>query len=172
MSLHVPWRVRDAGRRDLPAILAINGEGVPDVSRLSPRNAEDLLEAATLLRVAGAADRIVAYVIAFASEAEYDGEEFQWFRLRSESFLYVDQVAVAASERGRGVASALYADVERVTRGRGLAAITLEVNLRPENPASLGFHLRHGFVEVGRLETRDGRRVCLMEKRLQAAATP
>jgi len=159
-------RIRDAAPGDLPAILAINAEAVPGVGALSPREATFLLESATLLRVAEAGDRTLAYLIGFASETSYDGEELRWFQRRSGSFLYIDQVAVAAEARGRGVASELYADLESTARSRGHAAITLEVNLRPENAVSLRFHACQGFAEVGRLETRDGRLVSLMEKRL------
>ena len=170
--IHGSYRIRDAVASDLPAILSINAEGVPGVSALAPRDAAALLVAATHLRVAEQGDEAVAYVIVFASHTSYDGEEFQWFRRRTGAFLYVDQVAVARLARGRGVASALYMDVEAAAGRRGLPAITLEVNLRPENPASLRFHRRRGFIEVGRLETRDGRLVSLMEKRPEDAATP
>ena len=160
-------RIRDAGREDLPAILEINREGAPGVGRLDLSEATGLLERSTFLRVAEDGSGVTGYVIVFASGTPYDGEEYLWFGRRPGDFLYVDQVAVARIARGRGVASALYADVERAARERGLLTIACEVNLRPENLASLRFHARQGFLEVGTLETRDGRLVSLLEKRLQ-----
>jgi predicted GNAT superfamily acetyltransferase len=161
---HGSYRIRDAVAGDLPAILSINAESVPGVSALAPPDAAVLLEEATIARVAEEDHDVIAYVIVFASSASYAGEEFQWFLRRPGTFLYVDQVAVARRARGRGVATALYADIEAAARGRGVFTITLEVNLRPENSASMRFHGRRGFVEAGRLETRDGRLVSLMEK--------
>ncbi len=160
-------RIRDAGREDLPAILEINREGAPGVSALALTEAASLLARSTFLRVAEDGSGVTGYVIVFASGTPYEGEEYLWFGRRSGDFLYVDQIAVARNARGRGVASGLYADVERAARDRGLATIACEVNLRPENPASLRFHARQGFLEVGRLETRDGMLVSLLEKKVR-----
>ena len=44
---------------------------------------------------------------------------------------------------------------------------TLEVNVKPLNEGSLRFHAREGFVEVSQLETRPGKIVSLMVKRLR-----
>ncbi len=45
-----------------------------------------------------------------------------------------------------------------------ISRLTCEVNLEPPNPASLEFHRRIGFSEVGRLNTRDGRTVALLSR--------
>src|SRR5437867_7516833 len=134
--IHGSYRIRDAVAGDLPAILSINAEGVPGVSALAPRDTAALLEAATLFRIAEDGERAIAYVIVFASNASYDGEEFQWLRRRPGAFLYIDQVAVARQARGRGVASALHEAIEAAARRLGLPALTLEVTLRPETPTS------------------------------------
>jgi predicted GNAT superfamily acetyltransferase len=47
----------------------------------------------------------------------------------------------------------VYDEVEAVAATRGRMA--LEVNLVPPNPASMAFHLRRGYVEVGRLGDAD-----------------
>ncbi len=67
-----------------------------------------------------------------------------------------------------GVASALYADVAGAARERGISVLACEVNLKPENPISLRFHARQGFVEIGTLGTRDGRIVSLMSASLRS----
>jgi predicted GNAT superfamily acetyltransferase len=97
--------------------------------------------------------------------ASYGSMNYAWFSARYEDFVYLDRVAVAATHRGAGLGSALYAEVERRTRA---PHFTLEVNLRPRNDGSLRFHARHGFVEVGQLETDYGARVSLMAKALPA----
>ena len=164
-------RIRDARPEDAPAILAINADGVPGVSALTRETLADLLERATCFRVAETGHGLAGYVILFAADAAYDGEEFLWFQGRLAAgriapFLYIDQVAVAGRTRRSGVATTLYDDVANAARLRGLSLLTCEVNLRPENPASIRFHHRNGFREIGTLETRDGRRVSLLLRSL------
>ena len=74
------------------------------------------------------------------------------------------------SARRRGVARALYADVEAFALERG-AAVTCEVNVLPPNPASMEAHGRLGFVEVGRLEHEPGAKVvAMMRKEIRSKA--
>jgi len=127
---------------------------------------EKLLRVSPCFRVAEHAGVLVAYMIGLCSDADYDGEEFLWFKSRFPDFVYVDQVAVARETRGKGAASALYADLERFAAGRETRLLTLEVNLRPENRPSLVFHEHHRFFEIGRLETADGRLVSLRAKEI------
>jgi len=152
---------RAATRADAPAILSINRDGVPGVSALGRSDIEGFFGISPFFRVAERAGVLVAYLIGIGSEADYDGEEFLWFRSRFPDFVYVDQVAVAREARGAGVASTLYEDLEMFAAGRGSPLLALEVNLRPENRPSLVFHERHRFSEIGRLETADGRLVSL-----------
>ncbi len=163
------FEVRSARRSDGPAILAINRQGVPGVSALSPSEVEELHRISGHFRVVELEGVLVGYLAGLSSDVVYDGEEFLWFKRQFRHFLYVDQVAVAKEGRGQGAASALYADLETFAAAQGTTLLALEVNLRPENRPSLVFHDRHGFSEVGRLETRDGRLVSLMTKRLKGA---
>ena len=162
-------RLRAAGGADGPAILAINREGAPGVALLGERDVGRFLEMSPFFRVAERAGEVVAYLIGLGSNADYDGEEFLWFRSRHGGFVYVDQVAVAERARGLGAASALYGDLEQFALERGTPLLALEVNLRPENRPSLRFHDRMGFAEIGRLETSDGRLVSLRLKRIAPA---
>jgi len=156
--------VRAATRADTPAILSINRAGMPGVGELGQADVERFLGMSPFFRVAERAGLLAAYLIGVGSEADYDGEEFLWFRERFSAFLYVDQIAVAAEARGAGVASRLYAELESFAGGRGVPLLALEVNLRPMNRPSLLFHERQRFSEVGRLETADGRLVSLQTR--------
>jgi uncharacterized protein len=142
---------------------------MPGVGELKQAEIDDCFARATLFRVAERDLEVCAYLLALAPGFDAIGDEYAWFSDRSIDFLYVDQIAVATRARGLGVGTALYADVEREARARGLARITCDVNLRPMNPESLAFHARHGFREVGRMEVRDGRFVALLEKPLDAS---
>lgn len=114
---------------------------------------------------------LIGYLLAFPSQAPYDGEEFiALVRSRAERFLYIDQVAVARHMRRTGAASALYEHVEADARRTAFAALCCEVNLEPPNPGSLAFHRQAGFERLGMLETADGRTVALLRKPLRPGA--
>ena len=158
--------MRRGTKTDLPAILSINRVGVPGVSAVSLAEAERLFGTASWFQVVELAGTVVGYAIAFTPDAPYGGEEFLWIKRSFDRFVYVDQVAVSLEGRRKGVASALYSDLEAFARAEGIPRLACEVNIRPENAPSLAFHTQHGFSEVGRLDTRDGRLVSLMVKEL------
>ena len=159
--------IRAARAGDRAAIAQVNLEGQPGVNPMSAEEIDACLARATLFRVAQSADAVCGYLIAFAAGFESIGDEYAWFSARRPAFLYVDQVAVSRAAWGQGVAAALYAELEREARARGIAHLVCEVNLHPANPRSLAFHARQGFREVGRLEVSDGRHVALLERELE-----
>ncbi len=164
--MRAPIAIRQAEAADRPAILALNHAADPRVFQLTRATLDDLLDRATLAWVATADQRVAGYLIALDSSAEYDGEEFNWFRGRGPGFVYVDQVVVDSDDRGRGIGTALYADLEAWARRRHWTTLACEVHLAPPNPESYAFHRRRGFVELDRLDTSDGRRVALLHKPL------
>ena len=51
--------------------------------------------------------------------------------------------------RGRGLGQQIYAQIKSMAKASGLHWLAAEMNLEPPNPASLAFHRRQGFVEIG-----------------------
>jgi uncharacterized protein len=162
--MHDPISIREIRSGDLEAVRRINAESSPGVSFLAMDSLVRLTAGATLAWVAAAGQDIAAYLIGFAAEAIYDGEEFAWFKQRRRDFIYVDQIATATSFRGQGIGRMLYSEVEGWAASRSCRAVSCEVNLEPPNPQSLAFHRRCGFIEVGSLKTKDGRWVVLLQK--------
>ena len=158
--------IRAARPADREAIARINREGQPGVNPMSAEEIDACLARATLFCVAESAGDPCGYLLAFGAGFAAIGDEYAWFSARHAAFLYVDQIAVARAAWGQGVAAALYAELARAARARGIAQLVCEVNLRPPNPRSLAFHARQGFREVGRLEVSDGRQVALLERTL------
>jgi predicted GNAT superfamily acetyltransferase len=156
--------IRAARPGDREAIAAINAQGQPGVNPFEPGEIERCIARATLFRVAEREGAVCGYLLAFGAGFPSIGDEYAWFATRHPVFLYVDQIAVARSAWRAGVGAALYADLEREARARGVAVLTCEVNLEPPNPRSLAFHEALGFGEVGRLRVGDGRYVALLEK--------
>ena len=158
---------RAARPEDHREILEINREGQPGVVALDLAELRRLDALADYLKVLEVGGEISGYLIAFMRETEYDGEEFGWFRTNyPEPFLYVDQIAVSSRSRKKGLGQALYDDAEAFAMRKLISRLTCEVNLEPPNPVSLEFHLRIGFSEIGRLNTRDGRAVALLSKNI------
>ncbi|MFO0589207.1 MAG: GNAT family N-acetyltransferase [Polyangiaceae bacterium] len=161
--------IRQLAASDQTDVLRINAESLPGVARLDENEIGRLLHLPNShLAAEGADHTVLGYALAFPSDAPYDGEEFHFLkRLQPEPFLYIDQVAVGATARRAGVASALYEALATYARHRRLAAMCCEVNLEPPNPGSLAFHQDAGFHRIGQLQTADGRTVVLMIKPLR-----
>jgi predicted GNAT superfamily acetyltransferase len=107
---------------------------------------------------------VQAFLIALAPGADYDSPNYQWFAQRYRDFVYVDRIVVASGARQAGLASLLYDDLIARARAGRIARITCEVDIEPPNPASLRFHARFGFAEVGTQAVAGGKkRVSLQE---------
>jgi predicted GNAT superfamily acetyltransferase len=148
---------------DEAAILELNNAHEMELSRLDPARLQHLLAAAYHARMA---PHGVAFLIAFAPDADYDGVHFAWFRERFKDFVYVDRIVVAHEARGRGIARALYADLFHHAQADGHSMIGCEVNADPPNPASDAFHASLGFYEIGAASMANGKAVRYFSKPL------
>lgn len=157
---------RPVQTRDFEAILAINAAGYPGVVRLAFDELATVLATAPFFYVAEVDAQVAGYVIAYTDQNSYDGDEFLWFQARYPNFLYIDQIAIASAVRQARVGSHFYQFIEQFARQQGLTSLVCEVNLEPLNPISLNFHAKNGFVEVGVMDTPDGRKVSLRRKEL------
>jgi uncharacterized protein len=142
-------RLRPVDEADRAAVLALN---LAEVEKLAPMD-EDRFDAlrgwADRFDVIEVEDTFAGFVITFAPGSGYDSENYRWFAERYDDFYYLDRVVLVDEVRRRGVGGAVYDQLEARAMAHGRMA--LEVNLVPENPASLAFHLKRGYAEVGRL---------------------
>jgi predicted GNAT superfamily acetyltransferase len=79
----------------------------------------------------------------------YHSTNFNWFKQRYPRFIYIDRIAVATKDRGRGLAKTLYHDLFAEAIRQQHSMIVCEVNQHPPNPASVAFHIGLGFIGVG-----------------------
>ncbi|MEO8395761.1 MAG: GNAT family N-acetyltransferase, partial [Chloroflexota bacterium] len=133
---------------DANLLLEINNAAVPDVNRLTDAKAQWLAERVVTPGLALLDDQPAGVVVVLSDQCGYDSDYYRWFTERYQNFLYIDRVIVAASARGRGVASALYGEIDRIAQERKLA-IVADVYSDPPNVPSLAFHHAMGFQEVG-----------------------
>ncbi|MFZ5637817.1 MAG: GNAT family N-acetyltransferase [Pseudomonadota bacterium] len=157
---------------DAPRVLDINAASLPAVASLDPHEIRRLSHLSDRHLVAENASGLSGYAFVFADSADYDGEEFLLLRslMRGRTFVYIDQVAVTASQRGTGVGRRLYEAIAGSGVETGAEWLCCEVNTFPPNPDSLAFHLRMGFGRIHASRTRDGREVDLLAKRIRDAS--
>ncbi len=142
--------LRNTARADFPAILTLNEQSVEYLSPLDEPRLGQLASAACYFRAVDADGTIAAFLLGFRKGADYDSPNFLWFETRFDDFFYVDRVVVAPEFRGQKLAGRLYDDFESAARAAGVTRVACEVNIEPPNPASLRFHDRRGFREIGR----------------------
>ena len=161
--------VRRLAQGDQAAVLSLNAQAQPALALLDRSEFARLMDLSQAhLALADSRGAVLGYALVFAGATAYDGEEFQAIRHRiGASMLYVDQLAIAAAARGQGFGRLLYRHIALAARARDLRWICCEVNTAPPNPASLQFHRRLGFAEIGALATRDGREVVLLSRQVR-----
>ena len=158
---------RDVTAADLEDIHALNAAAVPAVSDIGQDDFAWFLEHAAFFRLVEVDGRTAGFLLALGGGIPYTSINYTWFGDRYTDFCYVDRLAVGAAWRRRGIASALYADLERHARAAGARRLACEINVRPYNAESLAFHAQLGFAEVGRQENDGGRKtVALMVRPL------
>lgn len=161
--------VRPLRPTDHPAVLALNEAHVELLAPLDEPRLRDLVAWAHRALVVELDGAVVGFVLTYDAGSAYDGENFAWFgdwaAGRHDGFAYLDRVVLDARTRRRGVATALYDELERTC---DRPVMCLEVNIDPPNEPSLAFHAGRGYAEVGRRES-GGHVVSLMAKVLLAA---
>lgn len=150
------YLIRNATASDLDTVLTLNESVVPHVNSIALADMQDFLAMAVYFRVAcDTDDQIVAFLIGLGPGIEYQSLNYRWFYNHYEHFAYVDRIAVAPAARRQRIAEVMYEDFAHCTRDWA-KYMCCEVNLRPENPGSLAFHHRLGFVQIDTLESDNG----------------
>ena len=175
--------VRPLTDADLDRVLELNQGALPAVGSLDLDALRALVARSTmaLAVTAGsartsavdtdehAAPDVAGFCLVLPPGTDYASVNYRWFADRYTDFAYLDRVVIAPEHRGEGLGRELYAHVEASTEAEWFC---LEVNLRPRNDASLAFHRRMEFVEVGQQETDYGALVSMQAKRLRGTSRP
>lgn len=157
--------VRGVRPDDADSLLVLNNDAVPAVSALTRDSFDQLIGWSRACLVGTDGDGTLAgFALLLGPGLDYTSPNYRFFAAREAEFVYLDRIVVAPQFRRRGVATAIYDEIEARWAG---SVFTCEVNLRPYNDASLAFHARRGFQEVGRQDADGGAKtVSLLRKPL------
>ena len=141
--------MRDAALADLSEIVRLNAHWQHVTSPLDDGALAHLDNQAAYHRVLELDGRLAAFLLAFGPGADYSSPNYQWFCREGGDFLYIDRIVIAREHQRQGIGDAFYEDVGDFASKHGISRLVCEVDIEPLNEASLVFHERRGFVEVG-----------------------
>ncbi|MGI8993019.1 MAG: GNAT family N-acetyltransferase [Nocardioidaceae bacterium] len=156
--------IRPMADQDVAAVLALNEASVWALSPLDAARLSRHRAAAEHTVVCEVDTTVAAFAVAYGPGAAYDSVNYAWHTERFDDFVYLDRIAVSTQFRRRGIASAVYDEMEQhaTTHGR----MVCEVNSDPPNVESIAFHARRGYREIGHLTQTDGHTTVMLEKPL------
>jgi len=139
-------RVSESAYQD---ILALNQSEVQYTSPMNLERLKLLDSLSSYHRIAMINSQAAGFILVMKDHAAYENDNFNWFSLRYDNFLYIDRIVVGKEYQGCGVGLLLYKDLFSFARQEKIKIITCEININPPNERSLVFHHKLGFREVG-----------------------
>lgn len=142
--------IRKAEEKDFTEILRLNEADVEMLSPQDERLLARMAELSELFQVVEIDGEVAAFQIIFRESSGYWSENYAWFCERYPKFLYVDRIVVRKDHRKDGLGRELYEEVMRRAEETHVPLIAAEIDIAPQyNAASMAFHKRMGFAEVG-----------------------
>ena len=151
---------------DQRTILDLNAESVAVLSPLDECRFQALAQMSDMLQVADVDGQTIGFIMAFADNRAYDSINYRWFAARLKNFLYIDRVVLSPLFRRHGLGTHFYQQAQAFAQARGLSWLAVEVDIKPPNLASLEFHKKQGFMEIGCQGVGSGKIVSLQIKPL------
>jgi predicted GNAT superfamily acetyltransferase len=157
-------QIRPLVDADSDAVLALNEESVTALSPMDRDRLDHFRRLTPHVLVCVVDDEVGAFSIAFPPGTTYDSINYHWHQERFDDFIYLDRIAVGQRFRRRGIATAMYDEMEQIAVPHG--RMVCEIYSDPPNTESIGFHLNRGYTEVGHLIQANGHECVMMEKSL------
>lgn len=147
--------IRHFAIHDVPDAVALNNANVPELNELDAAEVERLAGLAELALTAEVDGEFAGFCWVIGPGQPYGSLNYGWFSRQYDDFVYLDRIAVRPEFRRYGIGRGFYDELVRAFTGVR-PRIACEVNVRPRNDASLHFHHRIGFREVGQQDTDGG----------------
>ena len=154
--------IRDIEQKDFDFVLRVNRENVEVLSPMDEEKLKRFVDSGELVKIAEIKEddgrcTPAAFIIALRENVSwYDSENYIWFSSEYPKFLYIDRVVIDEPFRYQGVGSDIYDYVFNHASSTGVPTVTAEIDTIPYNEASLKFHEKTGFKEVGTQFVRGG----------------
>lgn len=159
--------IRKAEERDYPFILKLNEADVEVLSPLDRETLDRMANLSEMFQVAEVDGEVAAFQIVFRERSDYWSDNYKWFCERYEKLLYVDRIVVGAAYRKLGLGRRLYETVFEEAKNKSVPFVTAEIDIKPiYNEASIAFHEKMGFCEVGTKLYRDVITVSLQVRKI------
>ena len=156
-------KLRNAEKTDFETIVKLNQEEVEKTSPMDMSRLELLDGMACYHKVVEVNGQAAGFLFAMDETADYQNDNFAFFKSRYERFVYVDRIVIAAEFAGKKLGSALYDDLFSYARSQQINTMTCEFYTQPLNVVSQQFHQRFGFQEVGSQLAEDGIKVVSLQ---------
>ena len=128
---------------------SLNQENIPEVGDVSDLvNFQLLLDFSEHILCFKDKGVVIGFVLCMREGQSYQSENYKYLTSRFSNFLYIDRIAIKKEYRRRGLGEKIYLELVSIAEKLGLD-ILCEVNTRPRNDASLLFHEKMGFEEIG-----------------------
>jgi predicted GNAT superfamily acetyltransferase len=156
-------KIRHLLTQDYPQVLALNHESVHFLSPLNSTRLHHLVQQSALHLILEEQDSIIAFLLAFKKNTDYDSVNYAWFEQAYSNFLYIDRVVVSQTLQSKGAGSSLYQAVFNNAKEHSIPMVCCEFDIDPPNPISEQFHAKMGFHEVGKQCIGDGKKWVSMQ---------
>lgn len=155
--------IRPYKAKDEEAILKLNENSVSVLSPMDKTRFMHLKSLSRLILVAEYDKKVVAFLIGFSDNADYDSVNYQWFSARLKSFFYIDRIVVNNKYRSCGIGRTFYSKIYDWASQQGMKWLVAEIDIEPPNEKSLKFHNRQQFVEVAKQTVGNGNKVVSLQ---------
>ena len=155
--------IRPYEAKDEEAIIKLNADSVSFLSPMDRTRFAYLKSKSRLILVAEYDKKVVAFLIGFSDNADYDSVNYQWFSTRLKSFFYIDRIVVNKKYRSFGIGRTFYSKIYDWARQQGMKWLVAEIDIEPPNEKSLEFHHRQQFVEVAQQVAGNGNKVVSLQ---------
>ena len=161
------YNIISATKSDLDFVLSLNQDSLPAVSQLDLSKINHFLQISSYFKIFKIDDKPVGFLIGLKPRKDYISENYIWINQRYDSFIYVDRIIIDINYRNRGLGFYFYNHLIKSMGGK-VESIFCEVNIKPYNKQSIKFHKKYGFEEIGKQDTKKGKkRVVYMKYKIK-----
>lgn len=162
--------IRTVIEQDMDALVSMNNQAIPAVSKLTRTALEDLISLSIVCLVAEREGEPCGFLLCLADGVcSYRSHNYAWLSNKLPRFAYVDRIVVGEQARGQKIGEAFYRTLfqNHTVKDRPFVC---EVNSHPPNPGSMRFHQRLGFGEIGAMDHGD-KAVVFLQRRPNATVS-